>query len=154
MTRNVLWSRSRQLGKRWRSRGWCHDPGPQSPDPNPKPPTPPPPPPNPTSPTPAPQLKPPDPKPPTSTSRPQPPDPNCPELHLFQTRLPHYTRFASNRLRVKSSSRQVCLGQIVCVKLSCFDRCLNPAHCNSCPCVLDRKILCTCLVSQCPHSFD
>ena len=80
-------------------------------------------PPTPTPPTPSPPI----PSLPTPTTLLQPPD-----LHLFLIRRPHYTCFASNRLRVKfssrqvvfasSCSRQVCSRQIVRVKLSCSAR--------------------------------
>ena len=80
---------------------------------------------------------PPTPSPPTPTFPPRPPlpdpspRPQSPDPHLFLTHPPHYTRFASNRLRVKlssrqvvlasSRSRQVCSRHIFRFKLSCSD---------------------------------
>ena len=100
------------------------------PDPNPPTPTPPTPTP-PTSTLPTPTLPPPPtPTLPTST----PPTPQLPDLHLFLTHRPLYTRFTSNRLRVKfvcvESSASNCLASATCVPV-CILKTLSPWCCNT-----------------------
>ena len=50
---------------------------------------------------------------------PNPPRPQPPDIHVFLSRRPHYTRFTSNRLRVKFVRVKLsCPGEKVAIKTS------------------------------------